>query len=117
MRLNKDDMLLKQLGILKGIEQRLDTMIDHMKKELNTDDHKDAEVVYTQRVPKEWVNDFNFLKSIDKIRDEETGDVLHDVMTAQTAIISELRKENEELKEKNGRLMDTIIRDRMARNE
>ena len=117
MRLNKDDMLLKQLGILKGIEQRFDTMIDHMKKELNTDDHKDAEVVYTQRAPKEWVNDFNFLKSIDKIRDEETGDVLHDVMTAQTAIINELRKENEELKEKNGRLMDTIIRDRMARNE
>jgi len=117
MRLNKDDMLLKQLGILKGIEQRLDTMIDHMKKELNTDDHIDVDVVYTQRASKEWVNDFNFLKSIDKIRDEETGDVLHDVMTAQTAIINELRKENEELKEKNGRLMDTIIRERMARNE
>lgn len=50
--MNSDDMLLKQLEILKGIEQRLDTMIDSMKKELNVDD---VVKFYTPSGKKEWV--------------------------------------------------------------
>ena len=102
--MNTVEILAKQLEVLNQIAARMDTMIDGMKKDLNIremiNDHEDIEVVYIPKEHREWVGSFNFVNSIDAIPDEQTRKISYDFnLLAQDAIIKELRKENEALKD------------------
>lgn len=55
--MNTDDLLRKQIALTQKIIERMDVMIDGMKKDLNIDTGKPGDAVhfYTQSGVKEWV--------------------------------------------------------------
>lgn len=98
MAVNKDQLLLQQVELTKKVIDRMDTIIDHMKKDLN---------IYDRPQPQEWVGTFNIPDSLDenfqrvfnfKLVEDSEMDIDSAIMLlrAQDAIIRELQKEVKE---------------------